>query len=85
MVLALNLAILFQISKDLALSFTYDKTDIDIGTSPAREIWDFVNAEGEIFETLTAQASWQRITLNRGTFPTRWRINSIKSFLNIAW
>ena len=54
----------------LGLSFTYDKTDIDIGTSPAREIWDFVNAEGEIFETLTAQASWQRITLNRGTFPT---------------
>ena len=37
---------------------------------PAREIWDFINAEGSIFETLTAQISWQRITLNRGIFPT---------------
>tara|TARA_B100000780_G_scaffold178261_1_gene124957 strand:+ start:1102 stop:3516 length:2415 start_codon:yes stop_codon:yes gene_type:complete len=54
----------------LGLSLTYDKTDIDIGTSPAREIWDFVDAEGSIFETLTAQTSWQRVTLNRGTFPT---------------
>ena len=49
---------------------TYDKTDIDIGRMPAREIWDFINAEGSIFETLTAQISWQRITLNRGIFPT---------------
>ena len=54
----------------LNLGLTYDKTDIDIGTSPAREIWDFVNAEGNIFETLSAQISWQRVTLNRGMFPT---------------
>lgn len=52
------------------LGLTYDKTDIDIGTSPAREIWDFINAEGSIFETLTSQISWQRVTLNRGMFPT---------------
>ena len=50
--------------------FTYDKTDIDIGTQPAREIWDFVNSEGSIFETLTAQISYQKVTLNRGLFPT---------------
>ena len=49
---------------------TYDKTEIDIGTLPAREIWDFINTEGSIFETLNAQISWQRITLNRGMFPT---------------
>ena len=49
---------------------TYDKTEIDIGTLPAREIWDFINAEGSIFETLNAQISWQRVTLNRGMFPT---------------
>ena len=54
----------------LNLGLTYDKTDIDIGTSPAREIWDFVNAEGNVFETLSAQISWQRVTLNRGMFPT---------------
>ena len=38
----------------LNLSLTYDKTDISVGTQPAREIWDFVNAEGNIFETLNS-------------------------------
>jgi outer membrane protein insertion porin family len=52
------------------LGLTYDKTEIDIGTLPAREIWDFINTEGSIFETLNAQISWQRATLNRGMFPT---------------
>ena len=54
----------------LNFGFTYDKTDIDIGSRPAREIWDFVNSEGSIFETLTAQISYQKVTLNRGLFPT---------------
>ena len=54
----------------LNLSLTYDKTDIDIGRQPAREIWDFVNAEGNIFETLNLQTQWQRVTLNRGMYPT---------------
>ena len=54
----------------LGFSLTYDKTDIDIGTLPAREIYDFVAAEDNLFETLSAQASWQRVTLNRGLFPT---------------
>ena len=52
------------------LGITYDKTNIDIGTQPAREIWDFINSEGNVFETLNLQTSWQRITLNRGLFPT---------------
>ena len=52
------------------IGLTYDKTEINIGTQPAREIWDFINAEGSIFETLSIQTSWQRITLNRGIFPT---------------
>ena len=54
----------------LGFNITYDKTDIDVGSLPAREIYDFVSAEGNIFETLTAQLSWQRVTLNRGLFPT---------------
>jgi len=37
------------------IGLTYDKTEIDIGTQPAREIWDFINAEGSIFETLSIQ------------------------------
>ena len=52
------------------LGVTYDKTNIDIGTQPAREIWDFINSEGTVFETLNIQTSWQRVTLNRGLFPT---------------
>ncbi len=54
----------------LGFNITYDKTDIDIGSLPAREIYDFVSAEGNLFETLSAQLSWQRVTLNRGLFPT---------------
>ena len=54
----------------LGFNITYDKTDIDVGSLPAREIFDFVSAEGNIFETLSAQLSWQRVTLNRGLFPT---------------
>ena len=48
----------------LGFNLTYDKTDIDVGTLPAREIYDFVSAEGNVFETLSAQFSWQRVTLN---------------------
>ena len=54
----------------LGFNLTYDKTDIDVGTLPAREIYDFVSKEGNVFETVTAQFSWQRVTLNRGLFPT---------------
>ena len=52
------------------IGLTYDKTNIDIGTQPAREIWDFINQEGSNFQTLNIQTSWQRVTLNRGMFPT---------------
>ena len=54
----------------LGFNVTYDKTDIDVGSLPALEIYDFVSAEGNIFETLSVQFSWQRVTLNRGLFPT---------------
>ena len=54
----------------LNFDITYDKTDIDIGSLPAREIYDFVSTEGNIFETLSTGVSWQRVTLNRGLFPT---------------
>ena len=48
----------------------YEKTEIDEGSLPAREIKDFLTSEGNIFETLKAQIVWSRITLNRGLFPT---------------
>ncbi len=54
----------------IGLNLNYDKTDIDEGSLPAREIADFLNSEGRIFEVIKAQAVWSRITLNRGLFPT---------------
>ena len=54
----------------LGFNLTYDKTDISIGTLPAREIYDFVASEGNVFETVSANFVWSRVTLNRGLFPT---------------
>ena len=57
-------------SQRLGFNLTYDKTDISIGTLPAREIYDFVASEGNVFDTVSANFVWSRVTLNRGLFPT---------------
>ena len=67
---AIEAAELTDVVMALQKTGTSDHTDIDVGTLPAREIYDFVSAEGNLFETLSAQFSWQRVTLNRGLFPT---------------
>ena len=54
----------------VGLNLTYDKTEIDQGTLPVRDILDFLLEEGNSFQTVSAQAVWSRITLNRGLFPT---------------
>ena len=54
----------------LGFNIVLDKTDIDIGRLPAREIWDFTNKEGTTFSTVSSSISWNRNTLNRGMFPT---------------
>ena len=54
----------------VGLNLTYDKTEIDQGTLPVRDILDFLLDEGNSFQTVSAQAVWSRITLNRGMFPT---------------
>ena len=54
----------------VGLNLTYDKTEIDQGTLPVRDILDFLLEEGNYFQTVSAQAVWSRITLNRGMFPT---------------
>ena len=54
----------------VGLNLTYDKTEIDQGTLPVRDILDFLLEEGNSFQTVSAQAVWSRITLNRGIFPT---------------
>ena len=69
----------------LGFNLTYDKTDIDVGTLPAREIYDFVSAEGNVFETLSAQFSWQRVTLNRGLFPTAGSSTVLSFNTTVPW
>ena len=54
----------------VGLNLTYDRTEIDQGTLPVRDILDFLIEEGNSFSTISAQAVWSRITLNRGMFPT---------------
>ncbi len=54
----------------VGLNLTYDKTEIDQGSLPVRDILDFLLEEGNSFQTVSAQAVWSRITLNRGMFPT---------------
>ena len=54
----------------VGLNLTYDKTEIDQGSLPVRDILDFLLEEGNSFQTISAQAVWSRITLNRGMFPT---------------
>ena len=54
----------------VGLNLTYDKTEIDQGTLAVRDILDFLLEEGNSFQTVSAQAVWSRITLNRGMFPT---------------
>ena len=54
----------------VGLNLTYDHTEIDQGTIPVRDILDFLLEEGNSFSTVSAQAVWSRITLNRGMFPT---------------
>ena len=54
----------------VGLNLTYDRTEIDQGTLPVRDILDFLLEEGNSFQTVSAQAVWSRITLNRGMYPT---------------
>ncbi|MBF2755643.1 MAG: outer membrane protein assembly factor BamA [Gammaproteobacteria bacterium AqS3] len=57
--------------QSLGLSIGYDQTELEMGTSPAWEIIDFVRQDGVKFDALTLTGSWSRITLDRGLFPTR--------------
>ena len=42
----------------VGLNLTYDKTEIDQGTLPVRDILDFLLEEGNSFQTVSAQAVW---------------------------
>ena len=56
--------------QNIGLVLNFDRTDLELGTSPAAELADFISTEGLDYATLAATLSWTRITLNRGLFPT---------------
>ena len=50
---------------------TYDKTDIDIRLlCPLEKFMILLHQKVNVFETLSANFVWSRVTLNRGLFPT---------------
>ncbi len=54
----------------IGLNVNYDNTSIDPGSTPASQILDFTQSEGNKFEVLKTQFIWSKVTLNRGLFPT---------------
>jgi len=67
----------------LGLSLSYDKTKLATNVFSSRQIVDFYNSEGFNFTTYNASATWRRITLNRGLFPTSGSSNSISLSLTL--
>ena len=64
----------FPISEIQRLGFNvaFEHTELRSNQLSSREILDFLEAEGDIFDTLKVQGYWTRATLNRGIFPNRW-------------
>ena len=54
----------------LGLNIAYDHTELQQQGLSSREILDFLESEGDEFDTFKLQGFWTRVTLNRGLFPT---------------
>ena len=69
----------FPISEIERLGFNIaaDHTELQSGSLASREILDFLEAEGDVFDTLKLQEFWTRATLNRGIFPTDGTLNQV--------
>ena len=62
----------------LGFNIGFDHTELQSGGMAAREILDFLESEGDTFDTLKFQGYWTRATLNRGIFPTDGTLNQIQ-------
>ncbi len=62
----------------LGFNIAYDHTELQSGGMAAREILDFLESEGDVFDTLKFQGYWTRATLNRGIFPTAGTLNQVQ-------
>jgi outer membrane protein insertion porin family len=49
----------------------YKNTDISLGTDPRSDLVEFVEKEGNTFDTLTQSVTWSKDTRNQAIFPTR--------------
>ena len=69
----------FPISEIQRLGFNvaFEHTELQSNQLSSREILDFLEAEGDIFDTLKVQGYWTRATLNRGIFPTDGTLNQV--------
>ena len=67
----------------VGLGFRYENTTIDTGTSSAQQVLAFTQSEGNQFEAYKTELSWQRITLNRGIFPTAGQSQSLNLSLSL--
>ena len=69
----------FPISEIQRLGFNvaFEHTELRSNQLSSREILDFLEAEGDIFDTLKVQGYWTRATLNRGIFPTDGTLNQV--------
>ena len=61
----------------IGLNLSADHTELQSGSLASREILDFLESEGEIFDTFKVQGFWTRATLNRGIFPTDGTLNQV--------
>ena len=75
----------FPISEIQRIGFNIaaDHTELQSGSLASREILDFLESEGDIFDTLKLQAFWTRATLNRGIFPTDGTLNQVSVQLSL--
>ncbi len=62
----------------LGFNIAFDHTELQSGGLAAREILDFLESEGDIFDTLKFQGYWTRATLNRGLFPTDGTLHQVQ-------
>jgi outer membrane protein insertion porin family len=75
--LGLNLGYPISDVQRLGLNISADHTELQSGSLTSREVLDFVETEGSVFDTLKLQGYWTRVTLNRGIFPTKGSSNSV--------
>ena len=67
----------------IAVGFDYERTELDLGTSVSQQVRDFVNREGDEFNTLRLSSSFAYDTRNKALLPDRGTLHRIRGELAI--